>query len=100
MESLLSVVKLGFFASKTCSKVFQYSTNDPKVCKEAVIGRGKNLKTIYQSISCLFDDQEATVGECLQCMKENTNKVEENVVVRTNCHCKEEFVGPVQEKSQ
>ena len=37
---------------------------------------------------------------CLQCMKENTNKVEKNVVVRTNCHCKEEFVGPVQEKSQ
>ena len=82
--------------------MLRYGTNDPKVCKEVVIGRGKNLNIIYWSIKCLFDDLQATIGEYLQCMKDNTNEVAKHavVLVRAKCHCKEEVVGPVPEKAQ
>ena len=41
------------------------------------------------------------VGECLQCVKEPTNKVDKKpiAVVRTSSHCKKEVVDHVQQKS-
>ena len=41
------------------------------------------------------------VNECLQCVKEPTNKVDKIAIaaVRTNSHCKVEVVDHVQQKS-
>ena len=45
---------------------------------------------------------KSLVGDCLQCVKQPTNKVDNNsvTVVRTNSHGKEEMVGHVQQKSR
>ena len=44
---------------------------------------------------------KALIGECLQCVKEPNNEVDQNAaaVVGTNSHCREEVVGHVQQKS-
>ena len=51
-------------------------------------------------IYCLYDNLEATFGECLQCVKNPINTIDKNAVavVRTNSHCKEEVVGYMQQK--
>ena len=40
--------------------LLEYSAIDPKVCQEAGVVRGKNLKKIYQRMSFLYDNLETT----------------------------------------
>ena len=74
-----------------------YSAIDLKVCQESVVRRKKSSMTMYQRISCLFDNLNTT----WQSVKEPTNKLEKNTVavVRSNPHCEKEMVGAVQQKS-
>ena len=41
------LLKLAYLASKTCSRLLEYSAIDPKVCQEAGVGRRKSLKAIF-----------------------------------------------------
>ena len=54
----------------------------------------KKLKAIYQRISCLYDNLEATDWRVLAIHEESTNELNKGAVVevRTNSHCNEELV--------
>ena len=52
--------KLAYSASKTCSKLLGYDAIHLKVCQEAGVERRKSLMAVYQRISCLYDNLEAT----------------------------------------
>ena len=65
--------QIGSFCFKTCSRKLGYSTIDPKVFKEAHVARRESLKTIYQRISYLYDNLEAT-GWLVYAMRERTNQ--------------------------
>ena len=84
------------FASKICSRVLGDDEIDPKVGQEC--GTGLRQYIIGYHIYMII--WKPLVGKCLQCVKEQTNEVDKNVVavVRANSHCKE-VVGHVQQKS-
>ena len=50
-----------------------YSVIDPKVCQEAGVGRIKSLKTMYEGMSCLFENLEA-IGWKVFAMRERANQ--------------------------
>ena len=53
-----SLPRLDYFASKTCSRMLEYSAGNPKSCEKAVVERRKSL--IYQTILCLHDNLKVT----------------------------------------
>ena len=77
---------MAYFASISCSMVSGYSAIYPKIEWEK---KDNIVEDIYHVYKIFW---KWLLGDCLQCVKESTNKVEKNavVVVCTDSHCKEE----------
>ena len=90
----------GLFCFKIMLQGVRIYCNKPKSMSKDRRWEKKELKTVYQRISCLYDHLEATGRRVFAYRKEPTNEMDRITVARapTHSYCQEEVVGQVQQK--